>query len=263
MCLRTGRLWAMWIVQVIEGMFCVIMGTLTRGYASPDDGLPDVIGTFSVGGYEYSLVPGAENRFIGGCATLDLTTPPSVYRLADSKTVEVGTCEKCIDLGKRLLIGDNSNPDCVRNQDLLGTVVFIMMLFSTTVQMAEGLHFGVVPYVCRPALGIVSGMVGAGGNAGAVLTLWTIFKNANVARTDDGYVILGAVIMSTSILMWLIYFPTMGGMFFKAGSLRYDPQRVKVPEGYRGTDVIKHVGDDEKEEKKEQPTEPPTTTETV
>ena len=57
---------------------------------------------------------------------------------------------------------------------------------------AEGLHFGVVPYVCRPALGIVSGMVGAGGNAGAVLTLWTIFKNPAVERTDRGYTILGA-----------------------------------------------------------------------
>merc|ERR1712087_389000 len=82
---------------------------------------------------------------------------------------------------------------------------------GTTVQMAEGLHFGVVPYVCRPALGIVSGMVGAGGNAGAVLTLWTIFKNTSVARTDTGYMILGGVIIATSLLMFGIYFPDQGG----------------------------------------------------
>merc|ERR1712060_847950 len=130
--------------------------------------------------------------------------------------------------------------DCIRNNDLVGLVVFIMILFSTTVQMAEGLHFGVVPYVCRPALGIVSGMVGAGGNLGAVITLWTIFKNSAVERTDEGYVILGAVIICTSLLMFGIYFPDMGGMLFKAGQIPYDPQRVKVPEGYRGADVLDH-----------------------
>merc|ERR1719191_527560 len=127
-----------------------------------------------------------------------------------------------------------------------------MILFSTTVQMAEGLHFGVVPYVCRPALGIVSGMVGAGGNAGAVLTLWTIFKNPAVERTDRGFLILGAVILGTSTLMWLIYFPDQGGMFFKAGQLRYDPQRVKVPEGYRGADQLKAINTSKANETKKE-----------
>eukprot|EP00308_Calcidiscus_leptoporus_P021529 CAMPEP_0119351322 /NCGR_PEP_ID=MMETSP1334-20130426/619_1 /TAXON_ID=127549 /ORGANISM="Calcidiscus leptoporus, Strain RCC1130" /LENGTH=623 /DNA_ID=CAMNT_0007364095 /DNA_START=49 /DNA_END=1920 /DNA_ORIENTATION=- len=269
-----GRLWAMWIVQVIEGTFCIIMGVVTRDYDSPD-GNPDgskfgkVVGTFENGGYEFSLEPGHKNYMVGGCATLDLTTPDKVVRepgTNSSVTLTTGTCGTCIDLGTRLLIGDNEHPNCVRNQDLLGLVVFIMMLFSTTVQMAEGLHFGVVPYVCRPALGIVSGMVGAGGNSGAVLTLWTIFKNTSVARTDDGYVILGAVIVSTSLLMFAIYFPDMGGMLFKAGSLKYDPQRVKVPEGYRGADVLDHsvaAGADKVKEVEKETKPVGNTTETV
>jgi nitrate/nitrite transporter NarK len=57
----------------------------------------------------------------------------------------------------------------VRNAGTLGVTMLVMILFSICVQMAEGLHFGVVPYVSRPALGVVSGMVGAGGNAGAVV----------------------------------------------------------------------------------------------
>merc|ERR1711920_343864 len=56
--------------------------------------------------------------------------------------------------------------------------------------------------------------------SGAVLTLWTIFKNSAVARTDEGYVILGAVIICTSLLMFGIYFPDMGGMLFKPGRTR-------------------------------------------
>mmetsp|Transcript_5679 Transcript_5679/g.13152 ORF Transcript_5679/g.13152 Transcript_5679/m.13152 type:complete len:619 (-) Transcript_5679:531-2387(-) len=261
-----GRLWAMWIVQVIEGTFCVVMGLLTKDYASPDDGLGKVVANFQNGGFEYTLLPEEKYYEVEGCATQDIKTPAKVLREGFNKTWEVGTCADCIDLPSRLLVADLKNSDCIRNSGLLGVVVFVMILFSTTVQMAEGLHFGIVPYVCRPALGIVSGMVGAGGNSGAVLTLWTIFKNTSVARTDDGYVILGAVIVSTSLLMFAIYFPDMGGMLFKAGSLKYDPQRVKVPEGYRGADVLDHsvaAGADKVKEVEKETKPVGNTTETV
>merc|ERR1712113_1170726 len=129
-------------------------------------------------------------------------------------------------------------PDCISHSDTFGVSIIVVILFSLCVQAAEGLHFGVVPYVSRPALGIVSGMVDAGGNAGAVLTLWSIFKNDDVARTDEGFVVLGITVMVTSLLMLGIYFPKDGGLIFKAGSISYDPQRWKPPESYRGADVM-------------------------
>ncbi len=43
-----------------------------------------------------------------------------------------------------------------------------MILFSLFVQMSEGATYSVVPFVNRKAVGAVSGIVGAGGNAGAV-----------------------------------------------------------------------------------------------
>ena len=43
-----------------------------------------------------------------------------------------------------------------------------LLLFSLCVQMSEGATFSVVPFVNKKALGAVSGIVGAGGNAGAV-----------------------------------------------------------------------------------------------
>lgn len=51
---------------------------------------------------------------------------------------------------------------------LLMAAVAAMLVFSLFVQMSEGATFGVVPFVNRRALGAVSGIVGAGGNAGAV-----------------------------------------------------------------------------------------------
>ena len=62
--------------------------------------------------------------------------------------------------------------------------MLLVVCFSFCVQMAEGLHYGIVPYVCRPALGVVSGMIGAGGNAGAVIA-GSIFFTGNF-RLDQG-----------------------------------------------------------------------------
>merc|ERR1712066_147356 len=75
------------------------------------------------------------------------------------------------------------------------------------------------------------------GNAGAVLSGFAIFKNESVKRTDEGYIVLGITVIFLSFLQLGIYFPDAGGLFFKAGSLSYDPQRIKPPADYKGSDV--------------------------
>jgi nitrate/nitrite transporter NarK len=55
------------------------------------------------------------------------------------------------------------------HQSLPATIA-LLVIFSTFVQASAGATFGVVPFVSKRALGVVSGLVGAGGNAGAVLT---------------------------------------------------------------------------------------------
>ena len=57
---------------------------------------------------------------------------------------------------------DLDGGECISNKGMAGAALTLMILFSIFVQAAEGLHYGVVPYVSRPALGVVSGMVGAG-----------------------------------------------------------------------------------------------------
>ena len=71
------------------------------------------------------------------------------------------------------------------------------------VQMAEGLHFGIVPYVSRPALGVVTGLVGAGGNFGAVI-YGQYALPASVA-TDRGFIQLGLIIVGVSCIMHFLY----------------------------------------------------------
>jgi len=233
-----GRIWAMWVVQVVEGFMCIVMGLVTINMASPDDGRGMTTAMFTLDGTNYQPKD-ADGEFypIKVCGNNDIGSSAisGAYDPATNMTYTSGQ----LDLPARVMIGDLENMDCIRNKNIVGLTVFIMIIFSICVQMAEGLHFGVVPYVSRPALGVVSGMVGAGGNGGAVLTLWTIFKNTAVARTDSGFIILGIVIIATSLSMFGIYFPDTGGMLFKAGGLgSYDPQRIKPPSDFRGADQM-------------------------
>merc|ERR1719258_740379 len=130
--------------------------------------------------------------------------------------------------------GDGDN--CIIHQDAVGKCVVTMILFSLCVQAAEGLHYGVVPYVSRPALGIVSGMVGAGGNLGSVIALRSFFFDGAIRR-DEGFLRLGAMVIGLTALMFFIYFPDMGSLLTPAGALgSYDPQLIKPPADYRGAD---------------------------
>ena len=54
------------------------------------------------------------------------------------------------------------------NSKSLAASIVVMVIFSSFVQAAEGSSYGIVPYVDPPATGSIAGIVGAGGNTGAV-----------------------------------------------------------------------------------------------
>jgi len=93
---------------------------------------------------------------------------------------------------------------------LAGTII-VMILFSIFVQAAEGATYGVVPFVSKRALGVVSGFVGAGGNAGSSITQAIFFRSSSL-ETYEGISLMGVMILGMTMTVWTLYFPMWGGM---------------------------------------------------
>ncbi len=79
-----------------------------------------------------------------------------------------------------------------------------LVLFSLFVQMSEGATFSVVPFINKRALGSVAGIVGAGGNAGAVAAGF-LFKTEAITWPAALFV-LGALVTCCSFLTFAVNF---------------------------------------------------------
>ena len=112
--------------------------------------------------------------------------------------------------------------------------VVLLILFSLSVQMAEGATFSVVPFINKKAIGSVSGIVGAGGNVGAFLAAMLLKSKSSLAEkaaivsneglgdevikaaqsaasssaVANGYLLIGFVVVATGIAALAIKFST-------------------------------------------------------
>lgn len=236
-CGMRGRIWAMWIVQSIEGFMCILMGLVTINIEAPGDApgtiTPVYVHTEGVQSTTYAF----PEFQLESCGSDLMARPESGMGM-----LEDGTMAPLPIMDALFMVGD-PNPACIRNSGTVGLTVFVMICFSLFVQMAEGLHYGIVPYISRPALGVCSGMVGAGGNMGAVIGSRYIVSAGK--RTDLGFIHLGITILCTGLTMFLIYFPKEGGMLFPAGGLGgYDPQIIKPTDDMRGADQMDYSAAD-------------------
>jgi len=96
---------------------------------------------------------------------------------------------------------------------ILGPATAAFLLFGLFVCMACGLTYAVVPLIRPRAVGSVSGIVGAGGNLGAVLAA-LLFKSESLSGAN-AFLILGSIVAATS---------------FCALLLRFREARVSLPE---------------------------------
>jgi NNP family nitrate/nitrite transporter-like MFS transporter len=78
-----------------------------------------------------------------------------------------------------------------------------LILFSLFVQMSEGATYSVVPFINKRALGAVAGIVGAGGNAGAVAAAF-LFKGAMPWPT--AFFLVGATVTVCSFVSFGVTF---------------------------------------------------------
>jgi NNP family nitrate/nitrite transporter-like MFS transporter len=95
-------------------------------------------------------------------------------------------------------------------KDSLAGTVLIMVVFSIFVQASCGACFGIVPFVSKRSMGVVSGFVGAGGNAGAVIAQQLFFKDQFATYT--GLIYMGIMVLCVTLLIAPVYFPMWGGM---------------------------------------------------
>lgn len=80
--------------------------------------------------------------------------------------------------------------------ETLAGAVIVLVLFSLFVQSAEGTSFGIVPYINPRFTGSVSGIVGAGGNVGAVC-FGLAFRSLNYYQA---FMIMGGIILLSSVM---------------------------------------------------------------
>jgi NNP family nitrate/nitrite transporter-like MFS transporter len=120
-----GRIWALWIIQTLGCVFCIILGKVSDNLTNSI-----VIMVRHEAGIE----------------------PPGPGTLQRSSAGSRRAPAPCSDA--------HPSPAAAPPQ----------IVFSVFCQQACGLHFGITPFVSRRAYGVVSGLVGAGGNVGAAIT---------------------------------------------------------------------------------------------
>jgi MFS transporter, NNP family, nitrate/nitrite transporter len=77
-----------------------------------------------------------------------------------------------------------------------------MLLFALFLKMSNGATYSVVPFINKKAVGAVAGIVGAGGNVGAVLAGF-LFKSSEISYRESLFVIGIAVLVVSVISLML------------------------------------------------------------
>ena len=111
---------------------------------------------------------------------------------------------------------------------VLTLAVPALILFSLFVQMSEGATFSVVPFINRRALGSVAGIVGAGGNAGAVAAGF-LFKT-DAVTWPTALFLLGALVTCCSFLTFAVTFSETAETEARTATDAANEERRRVPE---------------------------------
>lgn len=102
-----------------------------------------------------------------------------------------------------VLLGEGCALMLFSQMSVLFLAIPTLIIFSLFTQMAEGATYSVVPFINKKALGAVAGVVGAGGNAGAVAAGF-LFKGA--MEWNDVFFVIGVVVACASVLAFLVRF---------------------------------------------------------
>merc|ERR1712084_16051 len=113
------------------------------------------------------------------------------------------------------------------NTKSLGLSIFILVIFSSFVQAAEGSTYGIVPYVDPPSTGSIAGIVGAGGNTGAV-GFGHGFRQ--LPKYKSAFLLMGFTILGSSALSILINIKGYSGLLWGEDEIQAKDQALAVPQ---------------------------------
>ena len=95
------------------------------------------------------------------------------------------------------------------NTHSLGAAIVTLVFFSLFVQAAEGTSFAIVPYIDPPNTGSLSGIIGAGGNVGAVC----FGLGFREMEYSDAFLLMGLCILASALSCFFIVIPGHAGVF--------------------------------------------------
>jgi len=86
----------------------------------------------------------------------------------------------------------------------LAGAIGAMLLFALFLKMANGATYSIVPFINKDAIGSVAGIVGAGGNIGAMLVGF-LFKSKNLTYTD-AFLYIGMGVAAIGVIVFITKF---------------------------------------------------------
>jgi MFS transporter, NNP family, nitrate/nitrite transporter len=108
----------------------------------------------------------------------------------------------------------------------LGGSICVMVVFSFLVQGAAGSTFGIVPYIDPPCTGSISGIVGAGGNCGA-LGFGFAFRQLSYKKA---FLIMGFTVLGSACLSAFVKIKGRAALFWGEDSPELKKGTLTVPE---------------------------------
>jgi len=86
----------------------------------------------------------------------------------------------------------------------LGLAIVSMLSFALFLKMANGATYGIVPFVNEKSVGLISGIVGAGGNVGG-MAFGFLFKSKAISYAE-AFSYIGMIVIGVSLIILITKF---------------------------------------------------------